>query len=162
MIEKREPLFVRYANRHIDTSGVVQTFIAQTDDPVSKQIAEDTLNNLPDLSVFKKDFRAALEDIIENGINRQFINYVDSYMKPSLLEQVSEGGVSRVNERRMVIIKEKGTPWIEAVLCYGVLLYLKAYGIKELKRCPVCTKIFTTKGKYAKYCSDDCKSKGST
>jgi len=161
MGNKREPLFVRYINREVDTIDVVKAFIDQNEDPVSADIAKESYDKSPDLSIFKKDFRAAVEDIIENGISQKFINYVDSYMKPSLIEKVDGYGQTRVNEKRHVLIKEKDTPWIEALLCYGVILYVKAYGIKEIKKCPVCNKIFTTNGKYAKYCSQDCKGKDS-
>lgn len=155
-----EPLFVRYLNKEVSTADVVKTFISLTEDLPSKEIAEETLKSLPDLGVFHKDFKAAIGDLIDNGVNQRFVNYVDSYMKPSLMESVSEGGRTRVNEKRVVFIKERGTPWIEALLCYGVILYIKVYGVKEIKKCPSCSKIFTTLGKYAKYCSESCKAKG--
>ena len=59
-----------------------------------------------------------------------------------------------------MILKEKDTPWVEAIVCYNFCLYIKMYGISEIKLCPVCSKFFSHKGKYAKYCSDACKTSG--
>jgi hypothetical protein len=70
---------------------------------------------------------------------------------------VEGGGGSRAGEKRWVQIKAEDAPWVEAVVCYNLCLYIRMYGIKELKRCPKCQKFFSNKGKYAKYCSDICK-----
>ncbi len=157
---RREPLFIRFANGFVQPEEVVRSFLESTTHDPSKQIAEEMLGKLPDLSIFRKDFRKALTDIIDNGVNNQFINYVNSYMKPSLLELVSDENRQNVGERRGIILKAADTPWIEAIICYNLSLYVKAYGLQELKQCPVCMKFFSNKGKYAKYCSDSCKKAG--
>jgi len=156
---RREPLFIRFANKQTNTNGVIKSFIDASEHQKSVLIAEEALDSVPDLSVFRKDFSNAIEDLIDNGINKQLINYLDSYMKPSLSEIIDSGGSNTTNEKRWVMIKDKEAPWIEAILCYNLTLYIKAYGYKELKRCPVCHKFFTNKGKYAKYCSESCKGK---
>lgn len=156
---RREPLFVRFANMQINTDGVIKSYISISEHSKSISIAEEALENIPDLSVFRKDFSNALEDLIDNGINRELINYLDCYMKPSLSEVLENEGRNLTSEKRWVIIKDKDAPWVEATLCYNLTLYIKAYGHSELKRCPVCKKFFTNKGKYAKFCSDSCKDK---
>ena len=157
---KREPLFIRVANDAAGPLDVVEGFLTASNDEHSKEIAQAFKDNLPDISLFKKDFKEVLDDIIDNGISQRMKNYVNSYMKPSL-EEFSEGSQGgRTGEHRWVVIKEKDTPWIEALVCYNLCLYLRAYGLKELKRCPVCKKFFSNKGKYAKYCSESCKASG--
>jgi len=154
---KIEPMFVRYANGQIDEKYIINSFIKSSDNEKSKEIAKKIRDEIPALDLFKRDFINALEDIIDNGINNQFINYINSYMKPSLEEYTEGSGASRTGEKRWVIIKEEGTPWIEALLCYNLTLFLKVNGLQDLKKCPVCTKFFSHKGKYAKYCSETCK-----
>lgn len=155
-----EPLFIRYANGLVEPSYIIQSFLESNFDNRSKEIAEKLLLSPPDLKLFKKDFRNLLIDLIDNGINKQAINYINNYMKPSL-EELVEGGSSRAGEKRQIILKAEDTPWIEAIVCYNLTLYIKMYGISEIKLCPVCLKFFSHKGKYAKYCSDVCKSSGS-
>jgi len=157
---KREPLFVRFANGDANGFDVIQTVLSDIDDKQSKEIATGILDNVPDTAVFRKDFRNMLTDLTENGVTQQLRNYVNSYMKPSLTEYVEGSSGSRAGEKRTIVIKESDTPWIEAVVCYNLCLYIKMYGVKEIKQCPICTKFFSNKGKYAKYCSDTCKSQG--
>jgi len=148
---RREPLFIRFVNNLIDSKQIVESFLTENKNEKSKIIAEETLLSPPDLFIFKRDFKDLLTDIIDNGISKEAINYIDSYMKPSL-EEIIESG-----DYRYAILKVKDTPWVEAILCYNLTLYIKAYGLKDIKLCPVCNKFFTTNGKYAKYCSEICK-----
>lgn len=156
---RQEPLFIRYANGLVESTQIIQSFLESNLDEKSKDIAEEALSSPPDLRLFKKDFKELIVDIIDNGINKQAINYINNYMKPSL-EEIVEGGTNRAGEKRQIILKAKDTPWVEAIVCYNLTLYIKMYGIAEIKRCPVCSKFFSHKGKYAKYCSDICKDKG--
>ena len=155
---RHEPLFIRYGNGLVEPTYIIQSFLESNFDEKSKVIAEEALKNPPDLTLFKKDFRNLLIDIIDNGINKQAINYINNYMKPSL-EEIVEGGTSRAGEKRQVILKNKDAPWVEAIVCYNLTLYIKMYGIPEIKLCPVCSRFFSNKGKYAKYCSEVCKGK---
>lgn len=157
---RREPLFIRFANGLVNAQEIVVSFRDNTHHTESKAIASTLLEDPPDLTVFKKDFKKALCDIIDNGINNQVINYLNSYMKPSLLEIVDGGGKNRAGEIRQIILKAADAPWLEAIVCYNLCLYIKAYGIQELKLCPVCKKFFSNKGKYSKYCSEPCKKAG--
>lgn len=157
---KIEPLFIRYINKEIDTKGVITSFIDLSEDKKSIEIANKYLEDIPDLSLFRRDFANCVEDVIDNGISRKVINYIDSYLKPSLLEINDNSSYTRMGDKRWVVIKEDNTPWIEALICYNLAIYIKAYGISELKKCPICNKFFSHKGKYAKYCSDICKGAG--
>lgn len=149
MADRIEPLFVRFANGDIATEDVMRAMEASKDER-TKEIVAEALKNPPDLSVFRTDFKNMLSDLAENGVSRRVINYVNSYMKPSLEEYVERGP----GELRWVMIKADDTPWPEALLCYNMCLYLRVYGIKEFKRCATCGKFFTNKGRYAKYCME--------
>jgi hypothetical protein len=152
-----EPLFIRLANGSVTYTDVVDSLLATTTHEPSKEIAMKAKEVSVDLSVFKRDFGSMLQDLIDNGINQTLINYVNSYMKPSLEEIVESSNGGRTGEKRSIIIKAADAPWIEAIVCYNLCLFIKAYGIKEIKQCAVCKKFFTNKGKYAVYCSDMCK-----
>jgi hypothetical protein len=154
---RSEPLFVRFANGTVSSLDILGSLIATTNHEPSKNIAEKAKELVVDLSVFRKDFCSMIQDLIDNGISQQLINYVDSYMKPSLEEIVDSSNGGRTGERRYVIIKAEDAPWIEALVCYNLCLFIKAYGVKEIKQCYTCKKYFTNKGKYAVYCSDSCK-----
>lgn len=152
-----EPLFIRYANGTANTEAVVRSYLSIAEDENSKKIAAEAITKLPDLTMFRKDFRSCLDDLIDNGINNHFINYVNSYMKPSLEEYVEGSSASRTGEKRRVVIKAEDAPWIEAMVCYNMSIYIRVYGITDIKHCPNCGNFFSHKGKYAKYCSDICK-----
>jgi hypothetical protein len=157
---KKEPLFVRFANREADVSDVINALSSSKDEVTLNAVAK-ARENPPDLSQFRVDFAQMLADLADNGVSRRVVNYVDSYMKPSLVEFGGSSEGSRAGESRWVSVKDAEAPWAEAVVCYNLCLFLKAYGIREFKICPICGKFFTNKGKYAKYCSDNCKASGS-
>jgi hypothetical protein len=154
---RTEPLFIRFANGQASAVDILDSLLSTTTHELSKDIAFKKKDDLPDLSIFRKDFGNMLRDLIDSGINQQLINYVNSYMKPSLEEIVESSGGGRAGEKRHIIIKAEDTPWIEAIVCYNLCLYIKMYGIREIKQCAVCRKFFSNKGKYATYCSDVCK-----
>ena len=156
----REPLFIRLANRDIGALDIIQSYQKSSPDAPSVKIAEEALDNIPDIRMFIKDFREVLLDIIDNGASQRVINYINSYMKPSLSEVLESTSSSRSGEKRWIFIKDATAPWVEAIVCYNLTLYLKAFGLHQLKSCPVCSKFFTNKGKYAKYCSEICKTQG--
>lgn len=154
---RREPLFIRFANNQVTEEQLIDTVIDHTSHEPSQKIARKRLKDLPDLSDFRKDFKNLLKDIIESGITREMINYVNSYMKPSLEEVDADVQGGRSGEHREAVLKAEDAPWPEAIICYNLCLYIKAYGIREIKECPICLKFFSNKGKYAKYCSEACK-----
>ena len=75
------------------------------------------------------------------------------------LEEELEVSDSRFGENRTQIarIKDEQGPWVQGILCYNLCLYIKAFGLESLKSCRVCQKLFAHKGKWAVYCSDQCK-----
>jgi len=152
-----EPLFIKYLNGQVTELDVMDIVYNSSKDSLSKQIALNKKNENNDLSIFKIDFKKAVIDLIDSGINQRFINYVNSYMKPSLEEFLESSDSGRAGEDRYIVIKAEDAPWVEAVICYNLCIYIKAFGIHNLKICPVCQKFFSHKGKYAKYCSDSCK-----
>lgn len=155
-----EPLFVKFLNGQVDYTQVIDAAIAQSKNQRTTDIAKAKKEEYIDLSIFKEDFLKVVVDLIDNGVNQRVTNYLNSYMKPSLEEFVEPNQGSRVNESRYVGIKAADTPWIEAILCYNLCIYIKAWGLKDIKQCPNCGKIFTSKGQYAKYCSETCKGVG--
>lgn len=155
-----EPLFIRFANKQSGVDDIIKSVISGCEDKKSVQIAQEALKKPPEIDLFRRDFINMLNDLTENGINQHFKNYVDSYMKPSLEEFVEGSKASRSGEKRWVIVKEADTPWVEAIVCYNMCIYIRMYGIDAVKCCPVCHKFFSYKGKYGKYCSDPCKETG--
>lgn len=155
-----EPLFINFLNNTVKSKGIIEIVLQRAKDDKTKEIAGR--KEEVDLTLFQKDFKKAILDIIDNGISQRVINYLNSYMKLSLEEYVDTGAGNRVNESRYVGIKAEDAPWLEAVVCYNLCLFIKVYGTKEIKQCPVCRKFFSNKGKYAKYCSDICKGQKKT
>ncbi len=155
-----EPLFVKFLNGQISYLQIIDVVIETSKDEKSKSIAESKRDSNIDMSLFREDFQKVVLDLIDNGINQRVINYLNSYMKPSLEEFVESPGGSRVNESRYVSIKADDAPWLEALLCYNLCIFIKVYGFKEIKQCAQCGKFFSHKGQYAKYCSDSCKAVG--
>lgn len=156
-----EPLFIKLLNGQINSSQIIDTVINSAKDKRSLDIATKKKSEDVDLSLFREDFRKVIADLIDNGINQRVINYIDSYMKPSLEEFIETGRGSRVNESRYISIKAEDAPWVEAIICYNLCIFIKAFGFKDIKQCSNCNKFFSHKGQYAKYCSDACKSVGS-
>lgn len=152
-----DPLFLRYINGDTDVSGMLLSFM-KSKDKRTADAAEQTLKNVPDLSEFKKELTEAVEDIITEGLDEGFRAFVNHYMG-TLEEDLDIKETPRGENRSQVarIGDEKG-PWIQGFVCYNLCLYIKAFGLENLKRCP-CGKFFAHKGKYARYCSDPCKKK---
>jgi len=154
----REPISIRFINNQTTLSEALESFSRGAKDNFTKECIEEAKNNQPLLEVFKEDFRTAIFDLIDNGASHYFKNYVDNYTKPSLEEFLDEKAISGSGvETRWVCIKDKEAPWIEALFCYNLLMFIKAFGIGSIKKCKQCDKVFTNKGKYASYCSDSCK-----
>lgn len=152
-----EPLFIKFINGLVNHQHIIDTVMDSAKDQKSKDIAAKKKSEAIDLSLFRNDFKNVIVDLIDNGINQRIINYINSYMKPSLEEFIDNSSGSRVNESRHIEIKAEDAPWMEALICYNLCIFIKAYGFKEIKQCATCGKFFSHKGQYAKYCSDACK-----
>jgi len=155
-----EPLFIKFLNSQINHSQIIDSVINTAKDQRSKDIATSKKDEEVDISIFREDFRRVVLDLVDSGINQRVINYIDSYMKPSLEEFVEPNQGNRINESRYVSIKSEDAPWIEAVICYNLCIFIKVYGFKDIKQCSTCSKFFSHKGQYAKYCSEPCKAVG--
>jgi hypothetical protein len=155
-----EPLFIKFLNGQINHLQVIDSILSTAKDQRSKDIATGKKDTDVDISIFREDFRRVVLDLIDSGINQRVINYIDSYMKPSLEEFVEPNQGGRAGESRYISIKAQDAPWIEAIICYNLCIFIKVYGFKDIKQCSICNKFFSHKGQYAKYCSDACKSVG--
>jgi len=156
-----DPMFLRFAKNRIDVAGIVESFEASTEDMASKEASQSVLENPPDLGQFRRDFCNCLRDIQANGPDQGVVAYLNSYMQPSLEEILEEDAhVRHATTQRSVLIKDSEAPWVEALVCYNLTLFIKGFGSDIIKCCAKCNKFFSNKGKYAKYCSDACKNAG--
>lgn len=155
----KDPLFLRFINNDTDVTGMLMSFSKSKDDR-TVAAAQTALKNLPDLSEFKKELMEAVEDIITEGLDEGFKAFVNHYMS-SLEEDVDIKDTPHGENRSQIarVSNEKG-PWIQGFICYNLCLYIKAFGLEDLKKCKICGRFFAHKGKYAVYCSDPCKKKG--
>jgi len=158
---QKNPLFLRFINSENTVSDILQLF-SQSTDKYTAETAVKTLDNPPNLEQFKEELTAAVNDLIQAGMDEAFKAFVNHYMEDSIVEDVtSERTQFGENVSRIARLKDENTPWVEAFICYNLVLYIKGFGLDCLKKCRVCGKIFAHKGKYAVYCSNPCKSKGS-
>lgn len=156
----KDPLFLKFLNREISVDGMLQIF-SKASDPQTSEAALSLIDKPPDLEEFRKEFVEAVNDIVGKGVGEEFKAFVNNYMEPSLEEniQTSEGQLGQ-NLSREAKVKDPNAPWLQAYVCYNLCLYIKAFGLDALKKCKVCAKFFCHKGKYAIYCSDQCKIEG--
>jgi len=153
-----DPLFIRFVNGDTDPRGVVQGLIEGTRDEGTIGIAQEVLAGEMDLTQFREDLCSLLDDIIANGVYHPAVNYLNSYMEPSILEHQEERNLdSSGTTRKWLSIRKKDSPWVEAVVCYNLTLFIKAFGFSKIKKCPQCHRYFTQKKFKYKFCSEKCK-----
>jgi hypothetical protein len=153
----REPLFIRFLNRELAASDLLEIF-SRSHDPYTVQTAIKLIDDPPNLDEFRDEFLDATRDLIKTGLGDEFKAFVNNYMEPSLVEDVeSKDSQFGENISRMARIKDEDAPWIQGLVCYNLCLYIRAFGLQDLKICRVCGKFFVHKGQYALYCSDVCK-----
>ncbi len=159
VVGNKNPLFLRFINREVSYSDMVRSF-ANSPDPRTSEMAMKAMTSPIDLEPFRKEIEEAVRDIIKEGLGEEFRAFVNHYMEPSLAEEqvVTQGrlGESRV---QTATIRDENAPWVQGFVCYNLCLYIKAFGLQDLKSCKACNKLFAHKGQYAVYCSDDCKKK---
>lgn len=154
------PLFLKYLNKEISTLDLLGIFSRSTD-PLTAKICNEALNNPPSMEKFEIELREAVHDIITVGLGDEFKAFVNHYIEPALVEDIDLGDSQfGQNVSRVVRIRNPEAEWLPALLCYNLVLYIKAFGLKSLKICRVCSKFFSHKGEYAVYCSDPCKAAG--
>jgi hypothetical protein len=153
----REPLFIRFLNKDLSAVDMLSIF-SRSFDPYTAQAAAKAMDDPPDLEEFHHELLDAVRDLIRTGLGEEFKAFVNNYMAASLVEDV-ETKDSKFGENvyRRARISNEEAPWVQGLVCYNLCLYIKAFGLEDLKICRVCNKIFAHKGKYAIYCSDACK-----
>ena len=155
----KNPLFLKFINREAPILEMLGSF-SRSKDSYTANAAVELMENPPDLDEFRTEFMDAVSDIIKEGPGKEFTAFVDHYMAPSLEEDVETKKGSRgENISRTARVKDKSQPWVQGIICYNLCLYIRAFGLSDLKICKVCGKIFAHKGKWALYCSDPCKNK---
>ena len=156
----KEPLFIRFLNKEAGVMDMLHSF-AQSPDEKTSKIASKAINAPPDLESFRTEFYGAVIDIKKSGPGEEFASFVNNYMEPSLEEDITVKSVEQGENRSQTVrIKDEKAPWMQGFICYNLCLFIKAFGLDVLKRCEICEKFFSNKGKYAVYCSDGCKSQG--
>jgi hypothetical protein len=158
----KEPLFLRFINKELQASDLLGIF-SRSADPFTSETATKALSKepFPNLEAFREEMKDAVRDLIKDGPSEEFKAFVNHYMEPSLTEDVqrrpSQWGE---NVSRQARVKDPESTWLEGLICYNLSLYIKIYGLEDLKVCRVCSKFFAHKGKWAVYCSDACKASG--
>lgn len=159
VVGNKNPLFLRFLNGE---SGVMDLLVSfqESDHSETAKAAEEAIANPPDLSEFKQELNEAVRDLIKEGPGDEFKAFVNHYMESSLTEELeiskNDMGPGRLQR---AYVKDPNSTWIQGFICYNLCLYIKAFGLMNLKSCKVCGKIFGNKGQYALYCSDECKAK---
>ena len=153
------PLFLRFINRTLTVGDLLRTFF-ESSDLETVRASQELINSPPDLEYFRVELEDAVRDLARAGLNEEITSFLDHYMEPSLLQEFSSSKNSLGENRSSVAkIKDKNSTWIEGFICFNLTLYIKAFGLDNLKICKTCGKLFAHKGKWAVYCEDGCNPK---
>ena len=159
------PIFIKFLNWKRDTytiESLLKLLEESFIDSASKEVVherllsinEDFLNNLEG---FQKNFQKYMDSLIYTKVISEefllFLNNAYKYIEDSVTKNIND-----IEHR--AIIKNKDGRWFEALICNNFILTFNYFGSSIIKRCPLCQDYFCHKGKYAKYCSDGCKTKG--
>ena len=156
----KNPLFLKFVNKEIGAKDLLMSF-SGSPDPYTSKAALAAMDDVPDLEGFRKELSDAVNDLVKDGPGEEFKAFVNHYMESSLEEDIeTENSQFGENVNRRARVKDASQPWVQGILCYNLCLYIKAFGLEDLKSCRVCGKVFSHKGKYAVYCGDACKSNG--
>lgn len=151
------PLFLKFLNKEISTEEVLIS-LRRSHDPYTAECAINAKLSQDDIDGFWEELKEAVTDIIKAGLGEEFKAFVNNYMEPSLEEFTeTKPGAVGTNFSRTAVIKNANAPWFQGVICYNLCLYIRAFGLSDLKKCKICGRFFAHKGQYAVYCSDDCK-----
>lgn len=152
------PLFIRVANNTAGVREIVKGLAEGTRDEASRELALSLDQESVDLTDFVHDLRELLKDIGKNGLENRMIDYLNAYMGPSILmHSVDESTMSSHKRGYWLSIKDREAPWLEAVVCYNLSVYLKMFGPSGIKECQGCGKFFVQGKMKYKYCSEGCK-----
>lgn len=155
----KSPLFLKFITRQNGIIDILQSF-QKSKDSFTVEAASKALENPPDLEDFRKELEEAVRDIIKTGPSEEFRAFVNHYMEDSIAE-IKESNMTPFGESRIqsAIVRDESEPWIQGLLCYNLVLYIKAFGLQCLKSCKTCETLFSDKGKFAVYCKDSCNPK---
>jgi len=160
---KNNPLFIKFLNWKGDKYSIekimfdlIDSFQDQRDKDIvtNQSLNEDYLNNLSNFHiVFKKNIQ---QTIIDKNISENFVSWMDNAFK-YVEEKVA---IYAKDEVRYLSIKEEKGRWFEGIVIYNFIMTFNYFGADIIKQCPICSHFFCHKGRWAKYCSEPCKSKG--
>lgn len=155
----KDPLFLKFVTRKYGIIDVLQCF-QKSKDSFTLEAVSRALENPPDIEDFRKELEEAIRDIIKTGPGEEFRAFVNNYMENSISE-VKENNMTPFGESRkqVAVIKDETEPWVQGLLCYNLVLYIKAFGLECLKACKTCQTLFSNKGRFAVYCRDTCNPK---
>lgn len=157
------PLFIKFLNWTGDKFAIesffknlAESFEKKEDVQIirSTSLTEEYLQNLDNFKIKFKSYLA--KAIASNNISEEFLAWLSNAYK-YIQEDIQLYGN---NETRTISIKDPTGRWFEAILCYNFICTFNNFGLDVIKFCPICSKFFSHKGRYARYCSDACKSKG--
>jgi hypothetical protein len=156
---KQNPMWLRFLTRETGVVELLHSF-SRSEDPKTAEAAIKALEAPPDLEPFRKELGEAVEDMLKDGVGDEFKAFVNNFMTP--LEEILEVENTPRGENRSQVarIKDPSGTWIQGFICYNLCLYVKAFGLENVKKCKTCGKIFAHKGQYAIFCSDPCKAAG--
>lgn len=162
---KEDPLFINFVNTEI-TKEYMNSILKKVEDlfndPEDKKTAVERRESLKDHNVegfklIQTKLRDHLDYIIDKGkFDKAFGSWANFYLS-SLKEYKTENAAGI---ERFVRIGDANGDWISGIILYNFSLFCKYYGIDILKKCPVDGVFFVNKGRYAKFCSDQCKQAG--
>ena len=153
------PMWLRFMNKETSSLELLVSFSKSSDTKTAAAAEKALKETPPDLEPFRKELEEAVNDMITEGLGEEFKAFVNHYMN-SLEEDLQVQSTPRGENRSQIArVKDEDGPWIQGFICYNLCLYIKTFGLEDVKKCRVCGKIFAHKGKYATYCSDACKSK---
>ena len=154
----KTPMFLKFLNKELNVTDLIVSF-SRSEDIKTKNAAIVIRDNPPDLEDFRKELSDAIEDLVSKGLSEELKAFANNYME--CLEEDIETSDTPMGENRSHVarVKDETGPWVQGFICYNLCLYIKVYGLDELKKCRVCGKIFSHKGKFAVYCSNPCKTK---
>jgi hypothetical protein len=151
------PMWLRFINRETGVTELLNSFVKSMDTQTAGA-AQRALENPPDLEEFRQELEAAARDLVRDGVGEEFKAFVNHYMD-SLEEDLQVQNTPRGENRSQTArVKDENGSWIQGFICYNLTLYIKAFGLGDVKECKICGKVFSHKGEYAVYCSEKCKS----
>jgi hypothetical protein len=155
----KNPLFLRFINRKIGVFDLLNSF-ASSPDPLTAETARNAADSPPDLEEFRQEMEEAVRDLSKEGLGEEFKAFVNHYMVDSIT-QVTDNKKTPFGENRshLAYVKDPDSTWIQGFLCFNLSLYIKAFGLDNLKTCKTCGALFAHKGKWAVYCEDSCNPK---